>query len=116
MLKIRDEHLRALALQQRTCFIGRMAGHLRETFSADVSALDNERLRKFVEKVCSTAEQWGITEETHVERLLELYVSFDQLRRNPLPEGINAIVSDRRYCGEQILLMLEDRLLFEDRT
>ena len=105
----------ALAKQQVTGFTGRMVLHLREVFPAEVARLDDTKLRLFVEKVCAQAGQWGITEEPHVERLIELFASFEELRRRALPAWVSEIVEYPDRQGEQILCMLEDRLLFGEQ-
>jgi hypothetical protein len=112
MLKIRPEHMNALAKQQVAGFTARMVLHLREVFPAEVAGLDDAKLRLFVEKVCAQARQWGITKEPHVERLIELFASFEVLRRRPLPAWVREIVEYPDRQGEQILCMLEDKLLF----
>ena len=112
MFKVRPEHMNALAKQQVAGFTARMVLHLREMFPAEVARLDDAKLHVFVEKVCTQARQWGITEEPHVERLIELFACFDELRRRTLPAWVNEIVEYPDRPGEQILCMLEDRLLF----
>ena len=115
MLKIRSEHIDALASRQTEGFAGRMMAHLREMFSEEVAHLDDRKLRAFVDKVCSTAERWGIVQERHVERLIELHVAFDELRRNPVPTWVTEIVEYPDRQGEEILARLEENLLFGER-
>ena len=115
MLKIRSQHLDALAAQQAGGFAGRMVRHLREVFPEEVAGLDDEILRAFVEKVRAQAAVWSIVEESHVERLLELFVTFDALRRDPLPDWVREIVEYPGRPGEQILCRMEDELLFGGR-
>jgi hypothetical protein len=112
MLKIRVEHMRALAGQQTAGFATRMAQHLRDMFPEEVRPLDDARLRLFVDIIRARAEKWGIADEAHVERLIELFACFGQLRRDPLPNWVTEIVEYPGRPGEQILNMLEDRLLF----
>jgi hypothetical protein len=114
MLKIRPEHLTALADQQASGFTARMMLHLREVFPAEVARLDEAKLFAFIEKVCAQGEEWGITKEPFVERLIELFVSFEQLRRNPLPQWISEIVRQSGRNGVRVLLMLEKRLQFQE--
>ena len=115
MLQIRPEHMTALGKQQVAGFTTRMALHLREVFPAEVVRLDDAKLRVFVDKVCAQAGEWGITEEPHVERLIELFASFEELRRRTLPAWVTEIVEYPDRQGEQILCMLEDRLLFGEQ-
>ena len=49
MLKIRPQHVTALAAQQADGFTRRMMIHLREIFSEEVAALDDAALKAFVE-------------------------------------------------------------------
>jgi hypothetical protein len=112
VLKIRSEHMSALAGQQTQGFVRRMTTHLREIFPEEVAFLDDERLKAFVETVCARAEKWGVVEEPHVERLIELFVSFEQLRRRPLPAWVKEIAEYPGRQGEEILCRLEDRLFF----
>ena len=117
MLKIRPEHLTALAAQEATGFVARMRLHLREVFPEEVAGLDDSKLNVFIEKICAQGEQWGITKEPLVERLIELFVSFDQLRRNPLPQWIGSVVRHSGRDGVRLLLRLENGLQFgEGRT
>ncbi|MDR3719929.1 MAG: hypothetical protein P4K98_14110 [Bryobacteraceae bacterium] len=116
MLKIRPDHMNALAIQQAGGFTRRMMVHLRAIFPVEVAALDDEALKAFVEKVCAQAEEWGIVEEPHVERLIELFVAFEALRRNPLPEWVREIVAYPNRSGEHIVCRLEDRLIFGEAT
>ena len=60
MLRIRKEHMSALAGQQTAGFTSRMVSHLREVFADQVAGLDDESLRLFVDRVCTQAEEWGI--------------------------------------------------------
>lgn len=112
MLQIRPTHMQALANQQTDGFVSRMAAHLREVFPAEVERLDDAKLRLFVEKVEAQARKWGIAKETHVERLIELFACFADLRRRPLPAWVKEIVEYPDRPGEQILCRLEDRLFF----
>jgi hypothetical protein len=112
MFKIRPEHMRALAGQQTAGFAARMALHLRDVFPEEVQELDDAKLRLFVDKIRARAEEWGIADEAHVERLIELFACFGQLRSTPLPDWVTEIVEYPGRHGEQILNMLEDHLLF----
>jgi hypothetical protein len=112
VLKIRTEHMSALAEQQAQGFVRRMMTHLREVFPEEVAALDDRKLKAFVETVCAKAEKWGIVEETHVERLVELFVAFQQLRRDPPPRWIADIVTYPGRSGEHKLQRLESALVF----
>jgi hypothetical protein len=112
VLKIRSEHMSALAGQQTQGFVRRMTTHLREIFPEEVAFLDDERLKAFVETVCAKAEKWGIVEEPHVERLIELFVSFEQLRRDPAPGWIAYVVTYPGRSGEHKLQRLEGALVF----
>jgi hypothetical protein len=114
MLKIRDEHLKSLGEQQADCFRERMLLHLREVFGVEVAGLDDAGLRVLIEKVCVRGEEWGITQEPLVERLIELFVSFEELRRHPLPDWIREIVARRGRSGVRVLLMLEKALQFRE--
>jgi len=112
VLKIRPEHMSALAAQQAEGFVRRMTSHLREIFPDEVASLDDQRLKGFVERVCARAEEWGIVEEPHVERLVELFAGFEQLRRTPPPGWVKETVEYPGRQGEEILCRLEDRLFF----
>ena len=114
MLRIRTDQIDALSKQQESGFTNRMAAHLREVFPEEVARLDDARLRLFVEKVCEYASEWGIEEETQVERLIELFACFEELRRRPLPDWVNEIVTYPDRPGSQILARLEESLLFEE--
>jgi hypothetical protein len=112
MLKIRPEHLNALAHQQATGFVERMRLHLREVFATEVAGLDDSNLKALIEKICAQGEQWRITNEALVERLIELFVSFEHLRRNPLPKWVGDIIADKGTNGIRVPLMLEKGLHF----
>jgi hypothetical protein len=112
MFKIRAEHMRALAGQQRAEFAARMAIHLRDCFTEEVRGLDDAKLRLFVDKIRARGEEWGIADEVHVERLIELFACFVQLRQNSAPDWMTEILGYPGRTGEQKLNMLEDRLLF----
>jgi len=114
MLRIRSSQIEALSKQQEAGFTCRMAAHLREVFPDEVARLDDPCLRLFVEKVCEHARDWGIAEETQVERLIELFACFEELRRRPLPEWVNEIVTYPDRPGSEILARLEESLLFEE--
>ena len=114
MLRIREGHIEALSGQQAAGFSTRMAAHLREQFPDEVASLDEARLRMFIDKVRAKGEEWGIVDEAQVERLIELFVSFDVLRRRPIPEWVTEIVEYPGRPPEEILLRLEERLLFEE--
>lgn len=114
MLKIRPEHLSALAEQQAAGFVERMRLHLRDVFAIEVSGLDDLKLNELIKKICAQGEQWGITKEPIVERLIELFVGFEQLRRHPLPKWIDEIVRDPGRSGVRALLKLENGLLFQE--
>jgi hypothetical protein len=116
MLEIRWDHIHALSSQQSFGFAGRMIRHLREIYPGETNRLDDTNLRVFVERVCDQAEKWDITDEPHVERLIELFAVFESLRCNPLPEWITEVVTYPGRPGEQILCRLEERLLFGDRA
>ena len=51
MLKIRPEHMNALAKQQVAGFTARMVLHLREVFPAEVAGLDDAKLRLLLKSV-----------------------------------------------------------------
>jgi len=112
MLKITSAHITALGEQQAREFVRRMALHLREVFGQEVAALGEKQLRLFVEKVTARAEEWGIVEEQHVERLLELFVCYPELRSSNLTASLNNIVTFPDRAGAQVLRMLEDELWF----
>jgi hypothetical protein len=112
MFHIREAHLEGLAVQQADGFMGRMAGHLREIFPAELEHFDQEQLDAIVRKGLAAAEGWGIREEQQTERLLELLVAFPQLRCDPLPGWVAEIVGYPGRSGEHKLIRLEDRLLF----
>jgi hypothetical protein len=112
MLKIRSEHVDALASDQAAGFAARMAAHLRELFPAKTARLDDEHLRLLADRVRVQAARWGINQEAQVERLLELFVGFELLRRRPRPEWISEIVEYPGRPGEEILLRLEQELIF----
>ena len=112
MLTVSARHVEALSDRQQGGFVSRMALHLREVFPSEVERLDDRGLGAFVEKVCAQAEEWDITEEQHVERLLELYASFESLRTTRLPDWISRIVRDPNRSAEQAVSELEDRLRF----
>jgi hypothetical protein len=118
MLKVRAEHLTPLSDQQAAGFTARMVLHLREVFPQEVAPLDDAKLQAFIEKVCAQGERWGIRQEPLVERLIELFVSFEELRRDPLPRSIGdsiaRILHARRStsAGARVLLTLEKNLLF----
>lgn len=114
MLRIRSQHLDAAATHQAAHFSDRMVSHLREVFSEEVSALNDDQLRLLVGKVCEQGEEWEIVEEPDVERLIELFVSFDDLRRRPLPDWVREIVEYPDRPGEEILMRLEDACFFEE--
>jgi hypothetical protein len=114
MLRIRPEHLDAAAVQQKGHFVERMMAHLREVFAEEVAKLNDDQLRLLVGKVCQQGEEWEIVEETQVERLLELFVCFEDLRRRPLPEWVQEIVEFPDRPGEEILQRLEDACFFGD--
>jgi len=116
IFRIRPEHLQRLAEQQAESFTARMTMHLREMFSAEVEQFDDAALALIVRKGCEMAEGWRIEEEPHVERFLELLVSFPHLRRKPLPQWVTAIVADPKRPPVQILCMLEEHLLYEARA
>jgi hypothetical protein len=116
LLKIRPEHVSALAVQQTQGFVRRMMTHLREIFPEEVVSLDDPRLKAFVETVCARAEKWGIVEEPHVERLIELSVSFDAIRRDPLPGWISRMVRDPNRSADRLLNELEDELRFGEHS
>src|SRR5262249_39718165 len=81
MFRVRPEHLQGLAAQQLESFEARMTAHLREMFPEEVAPFEDVALGLIVHKGCEVAERWRIEEEAHVERFLELLVSFPQLRR-----------------------------------
>ena len=112
LLQIRPEHVSALAEQQFSGFVLRMSEHLRDVFPDEVSGLDDAGLALFVEKVCAQAEVWEIVQEVHVERLVELFASFRELRSEPPSPWLAKIVSCPDYTGERRLCLIEDRLLF----
>ena len=112
MLQIRPDHVQALSKQQAAGFVSRMMLHLREVFPAEIERLDDAKLRLFVEKVCAQAREWGIAREQHVERLIELFAGFEELRQRPMPAWVMEIAEYPDRPGEQILCRLEDRLLF----
>ena len=114
MLQIREQHMNALAVQQTSGFTDRMISHLREVFAVEVEDLDEAGLRVFIEKVWVQAEEWDITEEQHVERLLELYVCFAELRLDPLPEWVSRIARDSNRTADEVVSAIEDRLRFGD--
>lgn len=114
MLKIRPEHLSALAEQQASGFVERMRLHVREVFHVEVAGLDDLKLKALIEKICAQGEQWQIIKEPLVERLIELFVSFEQLRRNPPPKWIGDIIAGKGTTGIRVLLMLEKRLQFQE--
>ncbi len=116
MLRIRAEHLAALEVQQASGFADRMMLHLREMFAEEVFGLDDDLLRSFANRVSAIGEEWGITEEPHVERLIELFVSFSDLRSPVRPEWIHDTVTFPGRPGEQVLRMLEDGLYFGDNA
>jgi hypothetical protein len=112
MLQIRSDHMSALAEQQMSGFVSRMAAHLREVFPEEASRLSDPDLVVFVEKVCSQGEIWEIPNEDHLERLLELFLCFSELRRQPPPEWLQTLVTSPEYTGERRLCMIEDHLIF----
>ena len=116
MLKIRPQHMNALAAQQAQGFVRRMMIHLREIFLEEVVSLDDKKLKAFVERVCAKGEEGGIVEEPHVERLIELSVSFDALRRDPLPGWISRMVRDPNRSADRLLNELEDELRFGEHS
>jgi hypothetical protein len=116
MLKIRPQHVTALAAQQADGFTRRMMIHLREIFSEEVAALDDAALKAFVEKVCAQAEEWDVTDEPQVERLIELFASFESIRRNPVPDWISRMVRDPNRSADRLTSELEDELRFGDHS
>lgn len=116
MLKIRPEHVTALAGQQAGGFTRRMMVHLREIFPAEVAALNDEELKAFVEKVCAQADEWDVTDEPLVERLIELFASFESIRRNPLPDWIARMVRDPNRSADRLVSELADELRFGDHS
>jgi hypothetical protein len=115
MLKIRDEHLNAFCAQQASGFTARMVRHLREIFVTEVARLDDAKLHALIAKICATGEEWGVTEEPHFERLIELFVSFEELRLSPLSQRISDIVTYRGRSGARVLILLENALWFEKK-
>jgi hypothetical protein len=116
MLKIRPQHTTALEVQQAAGFIRRMKLHLREIFPVEVAQLDDENLRILIEGVCEQAEEWAVTEEQDVERVLELFICFEPMRRERIPDWIARIVRDSRRSAEQTVCALEDQLRFGAHT
>ncbi len=112
MFQITSRHIEALEAQQAVVFAVRMAAHLREVSPDEVAGLDDAALRSLVERIRAIGQEWNIVEEPHVERLIELFVGYGELRQSPRPEWLDEIVTFPGRPGEQILRMIEDELFF----
>jgi hypothetical protein len=112
MFQITSRHLEALGAQQAAGFAARMAAHLRETSPEEVAGLDDGALLSLVERIRIIGKEWNIVGEPHVERLIELFVGYGELRQNPRPEWLDEIVTYPGRPGEQILRRIQDQLFF----
>ena len=63
MLIVRKEQMDALDAQMLDSFFRRMAAHLRESFPAETSGWDDDRIRQFITAGAATARRYGVTAE-----------------------------------------------------
>jgi hypothetical protein len=111
MWLIRDAQCQALDDHQLKDFVLRMMHHLVINFGGELAST-TDILRRLVLDWIRQARAWGLTQEEHVQTYVELCAEFPELREQPVPDRLAAILSWPGRPPEVKLERLQEELLF----